>query len=128
MILTAPYIGKIQRDIKVIQGNEIAIPCYNLLGGILPDFRWLRWKGQFNQYVLKTIMSGSGKIDKSIVEVIGADRYRQVKKKSQRLNSKDIYGVELVFPKVSMSDAGLYTCVVMNHLGYDYKTTKLSVL
>ena len=98
-------------------------------GGVLPDFQWLRWKGEFNKTVLKNMMSGSGKIDKSIVEVLGADRYRQVKKKSQRLNSEDdIYGVELVFPKVSMSDAGLYTCVVMNHLGYDYKTTKLSVL
>jgi Immunoglobulin I-set domain. len=79
--------------------------------------------------VLGTIASGTSRFNKSVVDVLLAERYKQVSKESHRSNDQTpLYGVELVFTNVTIADQGFYTCLVTNHIGHDYKTMYLTVL
>ena len=126
---TSPYLEKGEINNQTVQvGKNATIPCYELISGTLPDFRWLRWKEKVNKTVLNIIASGTSNFDTSIVEVLEAERYKQVSKKSHRSNDQlPLYGVELVFTNVTVSDSGFYTCLVTNHIGHDYKTMYLTV-
>ncbi|XP_066927035.1 fibroblast growth factor receptor 2-like isoform X2 [Clytia hemisphaerica] len=126
---TSPYLekGEIKNQTEFV-GTNATIPCYELISGTLPDFRWLRWKGKENHTVLNTIATGTSKFNKSVVEVLQAARYKQVSKKSHRSNDQaPLYGVELVFSNITEADEGFYTCLVTNHIGHDYKTMYLTV-
>ena len=124
---TSPYLEKGEiKNQTVFVGTNTTIPCYELISGTLPDFRWLRWKGAVNATVLGTIASGTSLFNQSVVEVLLAERYKQVSKKSHRSNDRTpLYGVELVLTNVSLADEGFYTCLVTNHIGHDYKTCLL---
>lgn len=126
---TSPYLEKGEINNQTVHvGNNATIPCYELISGTLPDFRWLRWKDKVNETALNIIASGISNFDTSIVEILEAERYKQVSKKSHRSNDQTpLYGVELVFTNVSVTDSGFYTCLVTNHIGHDFKTMYLTV-
>ena len=127
-----PYIEKGGDDEKpALIGSTASLPCYETVSTTLPDFIWLRWKGIANLTVLNKIAESSKNIADyaSIVEIIPADRYKQVSKKVFRLRDPNhkMLGVDLMFAKVTAADRGFYTCLVSNHVGHDYKTTYFSV-
>lgn len=126
---TSPYLEKGEiKNKTVVVGSNATIPCYELISGTLPDFRWLRWKGPQDPAVLDVIATGNSKFNKSVVEVVEAARYKQVSKKSHRSNDQaPLYGVELVFTNITKQDEGFYTCLVTNHIGHDFKTMYLTV-
>lgn len=126
---TSPYLEKGEiKNKTVVVGRNATIPCYELISGTLPDFRWLRWKGRQDPVVLNIIASGTSEFNKSVVEVVKAARYKQVSKKSHRSNDQaPLYGVELVFTNITKQDEGFYTCLVTNHIGHDFKTMYLTV-
>ncbi|XP_066914531.1 neural cell adhesion molecule 1-like isoform X1 [Clytia hemisphaerica] len=128
-VVKGPYIDKNEGNYEtILTGSNASLPCDEIRSSTLPDFRWLRWNGAVNLTILNKIAQpGNGiKITEleSMVEIVPADRYRQVSKSK---NGHRVHGVELMFPKVTVADRGFYTCLVLNHIGYDYKTTYLSV-
>eukprot|EP00111_Clytia_hemisphaerica_P021670 TCONS_00063718-protein len=129
----SPYIEKDgdDDDGKAIVGSTASLSCYELQSPTLPKFVWLKWKGAANLTVLNRIAESSNNLVDyaSMVEILPADRYKQVSKKAFRLRDPEhrIHGVDLIFPDVTLFDRGFYTCLVSNQAGYDYKITYFNI-
>lgn len=126
---TSPYLekGEVKNRTAVI-GQNVSIPCFELISGTLPDFRWLKWKTTPNVTVLDMVAQDTKEYSKDILEIMKADQYKQVSKQSHRSKAHNpLYGIELVLHNVTESDQGFYTCLVSNHIGHDFVTMYLTV-
>ena len=118
---TSPYLekGEVENRTAIV-GQNVSIPCYELISGTLPDFRWLKWKRKPNLTVLNMVAEGSKRYDINLgFEIIKANQYNQ--------DRSQLYGIELVLTNVTKHDEGFYTCLVSNHVGHDYVTMYLTI-
>ena len=124
---TRPFLerGNIQNK-TVPVGTNTTIPCYELISGTLPDFRWLKWKHYINYAILHFLVKEAGGMDQYI-QVLKTENYKQISKLAGN-NDRRLYGVELVLNNVRKSDSGWYTCLVSNHIGSDYASMYLNVI
>ena len=124
---TRPFLerGNIQNK-TVPVGTNTTIPCYELISGTLPDFRWLKWKHYINDSILDFLVKEAGGMDQYI-QVLKTENYKQISKLAGN-NDRRLYGVELVLNNARKSDSGWYTCLVSNHIGSDYASMYLNVI
>ena len=124
---TRPFLerGNIQNK-TVPVGTNTTIPCYELISGTLPDFRWLKWKHYINDSILDFLVKEAGGMDQYI-QVLKTENYKQISKLAGN-NDRRLYGVELVLNNARKSDSGWYTCLVSNHIGSDYASIYLNVI
>ena len=53
---TRPFLerGDIENKTAPV-GTNTTLPCYELISGTIPDFRWLKWKHYVNYSILKDL-------------------------------------------------------------------------
>ena len=105
-------------------GETAILPCYELMGGTLPDFRWLKSKQNITKPLLDFLLEEHEDVSK-YVEILRAELYKQVSKRS---DAGVIYGVELILKNLTRNDSGWYTCLVSNHVGSDSLNMNLNVV
>ena len=88
--------GNIQNK-TVPVGTNTTIPCYELISGTLPDFRWLKWKHYINYAILDFLVIEAGGMDQYI-QVLKTENYKQISKLAGN-SDRRLYGVELVLKK-----------------------------
>ncbi|XP_057305893.1 fibroblast growth factor receptor 2-like isoform X2 [Hydractinia symbiolongicarpus] len=131
-IRTTPYLekGSVKNQTRYV-GDNTTIECYELISGTIPDFRWLKWKGAFNQTVLKKAAdSDLHDVDQNVLEVLNVDLFKEISRSLSGMNpnKKNIFGVELVLVNLTVNDSGYYTCLASNHIGSDSANMYLNVL
>ena len=87
--------------------------CIVLVSGTLPDFRWLKWS--------KTTTSKPKSYDDILngsFRLIDPYYYKTIRVKGN-------YGVEVNIINVTEDDFGLYTCLVSNHIGNEFRSAFL---
>ena len=131
---TSPFLeqGTFENQTAYI-GQNTSIPCFELISGTLPDFRWLKWKDN-NTPNLTTldhfIYEKHLDEDDLNVKILSAKRYRQIVKTTNRRSQYSnplLHGVQLTLSNVTAEDHGWYTCLVSNHIGGDYVSMYLDV-
>lgn len=111
-------------------GDEVKIPCYEIIAGTLSDYRWLRWKrGQrpSRRRIKEVIKKQLGyNVNKSaLFEHMNPKDHDVIQKRAQ--NGDMVYGVGLVLKNVTEEMEGFYTCLVSNHIGSSAASMYLSV-
>ncbi|XP_057305894.1 titin-like [Hydractinia symbiolongicarpus] len=131
-IRTTPYLekGSVKNQTRYV-GDNTTIECYELISGTIPDFCWLKWKGAFNQTVLKKAAdSDLHDVDQNVLQVLNVDLFKEISRSSSGMNpnKKNIFGVELVLVNLTVNDSGYYTCLASNHIGSDSANMYLNIL
>ena len=126
-----PYIEKASmiNQTKYV-GENVSIVCYELITGTIPDFRWLKWKGQLNESLLRKYLTEytGVAVDEDIAQVLRADLYRPTKRGTKNNSRSVVQGVELNLNNVTKEDSGYYTCIATNHISNDHASMYLEVV
>lgn len=130
-VRASPYIEKASvKNQTVVVGDSVLIPCYELITGTIPDFRWFKWAGTFNETLLAKLLKdelGVEAFDEKVIKVIHGKFYRPKRKVTYRVGKLLVRGVGLHLTNVTQDERGFYTCVATNHIGTDYASMYLEV-
>ncbi|XP_032240709.1 fibroblast growth factor receptor-like 1 [Nematostella vectensis] len=107
-ILKCDYPKNTTSDI----GKNATLACIVAVSGTLPDFRWIRWN---------SVPNGPIDLERGKFTVIDPIHYKTIPVGGDSQES----GVELRLENLTEREFGLYTCVVSNHLGRDYRSAFL---
>ncbi|KAM7431930.1 Fibroblast growth factorreceptor 4 [Porites harrisoni] len=100
------------KNTSVQLGQNASMTCVVVISGTIPDFRWVKWNSISNNYPNSLdFINGS-------YTLINPVQYQTVYVQGKQ-------GVQVNIPNVTVSDLGLYTCYVSNHLGFDYRSAFL---
>ena len=88
---------------------------------------WLKWKKNIDDSVLNLFIRFRADVDEYL-EVIRPDLHKQVPKYQSGSSLKSKFGVELVLQNLTVNDSGWYTCLVSNHIGFDFSSMYLNVI
>ena len=117
-IRSAPILlNSYPRNATSTRGKNVSFECIELVSGPLPDYRWYKWH---------SIPAAFPKLDfqnTSQFTIIDPIHYSTIQVKA---GQRHRYGGRLTLKNVTEEDAGLYTCVVSNHIGMDYASAFLT--
>ena len=91
---------------------------------MLTDYRWLHWKQLPPSYPTLGLESDKSLINSSYYSVINPQHYHpfHVEKEEGK------YGGRVLLTNVTKKDEGMYTCLISNHVGKDWRSAFLKVL
>ena len=91
---------------------------------MLTDYHWLHWKQLPPNYPKLGLESNKSLINSSYYSVINPQHYHSfhVEKEERK------YGEKVLLTNVTKEDEGMYTCLISNHVGKDWKSAFLKVI
>ena len=106
------------KNVSASKGENASFECVELVSGPLPDYRWYKWHSVPESYPKLDFQNTSQ------YTVIDPIHYSPIRVKSGR---SSLYGGRLTLTNITDKDIGLYTCVVRNHIGFDYSSAFLKL-
>ena len=119
---TKPILSQsFPKNRTVRTGSNITFECRELISSTLTDYRWLKWYKVPKNYKKLVFDENGPETNSSEYKVINPKQYRSFK----GVDSE--YGVRLILTNVTQEDAGLYTCLVSNHIGANSRSAFLFI-
>ena len=92
--------------------------CLQLHSTTLTDYRWLKWHNPPNN----PTFHGPTFKNSSDYTLINSAQYASFK-----ADIRDVYGGKVILTNVTKKDAGMYTCIVSNHIGSSWRNAFLII-
>lgn len=85
------------KDQSVNGGENVTIPCWELMTNSEPEFKWLKWEEKPNKTLMSSYTdpeSGEMTLDSNVADILPNYMYRKTKKStlSQKNEETFIYG------------------------------------
>ena len=104
-------------------GDNVTFQCIELFSPMLTDYYWLHWRKLPPSYpVLKLDKIPSA--NSLYYTLINPRRYKQFD--VEKNNKK--YGGRVYLNNVTKEDEGMYTCLIVNHVGKGWRSAFLRVI
>ena len=94
-------------------GSNVTFQCLEQDSTVLTDVRWLKWHNPPNNPTLHE----SPVANLSDYTLINPAQYVSFKS-----NIRNVYGMKIILTNVTKNDAGMYMCVVNNHIGTTWRS------
>ena len=105
-------------------GDNVTFQCIELFSPLLTDYRWLHWNKLPPNYPDLGFGDDSPSFNSSYYKLINPKHYQSF----PVAKSEGKYGGRVLLTNVTKKDEGMYTCLVSNHIGKDWKSAFLRVL
>ena len=106
-------------------GENVTFQCIELVSPALTDYRWLHWNKLPSHYPdLRLNDKDAPSVNSSNYTILSAKHYRPFAVKSEQGK----YGGRVLLTNVTKEDEGLYTCLISNHFGKEWRSAFLRVI